>query len=1300
NRPELTAEKFTSPGSSWTYADNLLPDRVYRTGDLVRWLPDGNIEFIDRIDQQVKIRGFRVELGEIQSALINAPFVTDAFVMAREYQGGDKYLCAYIVSDKKKPHHIGTKEIRDHLSNSVPDYMVPARFVYVPHIPLTVNGKVDAKALPSPKQELTSQGDGERETAFQAPRNTGELNMRKVWAEVLKMQPPKIGIHDNFFHLGGHSLNATILLAQIHKRFQVQISMGEFFKAPTIHGLTHHIDNAAQGSFASMEAVEKKDYYPLSPAQERLYIVYQLSPASTVYNMPAVVSLEGATDRKLLEKTLKQLIRRHESLRTSFHMKEGRAIQVVHDHVPFTLETVVGDERISDAGGQAEQAARLFVRPFDLSHPPLLRAGLFCDSSGQYSLMVDIHHIIFDGVSHAILTRDFAALYRGDVLTPLRVQYKDFFQWQHSFLQGKHMESRAAYWLQEYADVPQPSELPLDFPRPLIRDYAGDSVETEIDQENTAGLKALAMEHDVTLYMVLLALVNILLSKLSGTEDIVVGTPVAGRRHTDLEDIMGMFVNTLALRNFPNNETSFLHFLETLKERTLQAFENQDYQFDQLLEQIGVERNTGQNPLFDLIFTLNARQHKSEGTNDGTGNDSPIPHFIPANRTAKFDLTFIATETDRQLSFEFQYASALFKKDTIRRFCDYYRRIAAAVLKNPGMDLKDIDIMSEEEKQQVLQDFNRSAVPYPDNQSIHRLFEEQAARNPEEEAVRFVENELGTFTTASYRQLDGDANRLAAQLILKGLEPGNLAGLMLETGIPMMVSILAVLKAGGAYLPINITYPDERKTYLLQDAGITLLISHQPPPAAFRGETIPPETDQAETQPVSRDVPAHYPAYAMYTSGSTGKPKGVLVRHRSVVRLVKNTNFVSLQKGDRILQTGALEFDASTFEIWGALLNGLSLSLPAGHLLPVPGTLKKIVAGHAITTMWMTSPFFNQVSMADIEVFAPLRNLLVGGDALSPFHINRLLRRFPHITIINGYGPTENTTFSTTLTISKEYGSSIPIGSPIANSTAYILDRHFQLLPIKVAGELWVGGDGVAAGYLNDVEQTAEKFRTLPHIPGRLYRTGDRTRWLENGNIEFLGRIDQQVKIRGFRIELGEIENRLLQHDLIKDAVVTVMEKNLQDIAHHAEEAGRKGDKFLCAYIAAASAIDDTEIRRFISNRLPDYMVPSFFVYLEALPLTANGKVDRRALPRPDAVETSARATGTAPRNDMECTLADIWREVLEESELEITVDDDFFHMGGHSLNAGMLIAKIHKAFHVDISLVDIFTAPTISEMA
>ena len=1282
NNPELTAEKFT-PLSLYPSTPLPLSTPLYRTGDLARRLSDGSIQLLGRTDLQVKIRGYRIETGEIENRLSAYEGVKDVVVSTIETMAGELSLCAYIVPrNYNAANTFKQVDLRGFLSLRLPTYMIPSHFVFLETLPLTPNGKIDRKALPLP--------DVSGASAYEAPRTETEKKLVNIWGGILKLRVEDIGIDSSFFDLGGHSLNVVSMSTSVHKIFNVKLELADIFGAPTIRALAQLVDGRTQVQFFSIEPCEEKKFYRASSAQKRIYLLQQMDIERVFYNMNQVVELAGRVIPEKIAATVQELVNRHESFRTSFHMRDGEPVQEIHPEVVPEIQYY----NVVDSKESVNDVIRNFIRPFDLSRAPLFRVGIITSENANDLMIIDMHHIISDFVSQVVLERDFSVLVKGGSLPPLKVRYRDYSEWQHSVWEKEALIQQEVFWRTEFEDGVPVLNLPSDFPRPVIQSFEGRCEYFSVDSDTYAALKRTARETGATLYMVLLAAANILFSKLSSQDVIVIGTPVAGRRHADLENIIGMFVNTLAVKNHPCSEKTVTAFLQELKTKTLAVFENQDYPFEELIEILDVKRDAGRNPLFDVMFTLDT-------VDTGTWSISKRTDARIEFTTSKFDITLMGSEVGERIFFALEYCTRLFKRETILRFIEYFKRITSSIASKTDRKIAEIELLSEEEKQQILFDYNNTRTQYPAHKTITQLFAEQAVKTPGNIAVEYNDRVM------TYAELDRESDVLAAVLVEKGVSEDIPVGIMAERSLEAVTGVVGILKAGGVYMPIEADYPPERVKFMLADSNAKILLTK-----LSDVNTITAIYENVETIDLNAlpSRPFHYSpaqlsptslAYIIYTSGSTGSPKGVMVEHRSVVRLVKDTNFVDLKSDDRIMQTGALAFDASTFEIWGALLNGLSLYLADKDKIMTPGSLKQIIQENHVTTMWMTAPLFNQMVQEDEEIFGSLRNLLVGGDVLSPPHINRLRQRFPQVNIINGYGPTENTTFSTTFLVEKDYTGRIPIGSPIANSTVYIFDNNDNVQAPGINGELCVGGDGVARGYMNNPFLTHEKFTSNPHVAGeRLYRTGDLARWLpgEKGIVDFCGRFDDQVKIRGFRVEPGEIEMRLLNHDMIREAVVMVVEDGPGSDLPDSEAPS---EKRLCAYIVYEDKTKNVpgivDLREYLAQGLPDYMIPACFVELAEMPLTANGKIDRSALSRMEGVSMETGTTYEAPRNEIEQKLSDIWQAVLGIPEVGIR--EDFFTLGGDSIKAIQIKSRLNNAGY-KIEMKDIFQYPTIAQLA
>ncbi|MBL3626078.1 MULTISPECIES: non-ribosomal peptide synthetase [Bacillus] len=1241
NRPELTEERFLD--------DPFYPgERMYQTGDIARWTEDGLVEWLGRSDGQVKVRGYRIEPGEIEAAIRRIDGIREAAVTARN-EHGDTALYAYIEGRE-------SDDVRAELATRLPAYMMPAQFIEMSEWPVTPSGKLDRRALPAP-------GGAADRRAYTAPRNVTEMKLCALWEEVLKNGP--VGIRDHFFERGGHSLKATALVSRIAKEFGVQVPLQDIFARPTVEELASVIQDLEESPYESIQPAQKQDTYPVSSAQKRMYVLQQLEDGGVGYNMPAVLELTGPLDRGRLEETFRQLVERHESLRTSFETgPDGEPVQRIHDSVPFQLDEA--------------ESADAFVRPFCLEEAPLFRAALVKESDERHLLLTDMHHIISDGVSVNTLIKEFGELYAGRSLAPMRLQYKDYAVWQRSFQEKEGYQKQEAYWLKRLEGELPVLELPADKPRPAVRSFAGGNVSCTLDAETASGLHRVARDHGSTLYMVLLAAYNTLLARLSGQEDIIVGSPIAGRPHKDLEPILGMFVNTLTIRTEPKGDKRFTDYLAEVRQAALEAYEHQDYPFEELVERLGVQRDMSRNPLFDVMFVLQNMERESLVLNK--------LHLAQAadtsHKTAKFDATLYASEgSDGSISFDFEFNTDIYQKQTIEKWLSYFTRILTKVIENQAIPLGDIHVLDDAETNRVIYQFNQTKSDYPRHETISRLFERQAKETPDARAVVYD----GQILT--YRELNERANRIAAALRSNGVGPESVVALLTGRTTELASGILGILKAGGAYLPIGDDVPRERAEWMLKDCKADILLqSDKLDGLPLSGKRLFIEDIQTKAGLSSENPePLGGPeslAYMIYTSGSTGAPKGVMIEQRSVIRLVKNSNYIDFTPEDRLLFTSSLGFDVTTFEIFGPLLNGASLYVSDQETYLDSDVLETFIQQNGITTLWLTSSLFNHLSEQNEDVFSGLSRLIIGGEALSPSHVNRVRNALPHLSVWNGYGPTENTTFSTCFLIEQSYDHSIPIGRPVGNSTAYIINSRGTPQPIGVIGELCTGGDGVARGYFGRPELTEEKFVPNPFVPGeRMYRTGDLARWLPDGTIEYAGRMDDQVKIRGYRVELGEIEAALRSLDGVKEAAVSV-------------RTGQSGNKELIAYMSLQADMDTEKVRSSLSKQLPNYMVPAYMMELEKLPLTPNGKLDRKNLPEP---ELALQTAYTAPRNELEEQLSVIWQEVLGTKQ--VGIEDSFFELGGDSIKALQVSARLGR-YGRKMTASDLFRHPSIKELA
>jgi aspartate racemase len=1032
---------------------------------------------------------------------------------------------------------------------------------------------------------------------------------------------------------------------------------------------------------------------PLSFSQQRLWFIDRLQPGSAAYSIAGAVRLRGRLDLEALEWSFTQIVRRHEVLRTSFPAVDGEPRQVVAApepvKIPVTdLADVPTEEREAEARRRAQAIAQ---RPFRLAEGPLLRGELLQLAEGDYVLVVVMHHIVSDGWSLQVLQRELRTLYRAAVarepspLPPLAIQYADFARWQRQWLTGEALERRLQYWVRQLRGSPPVLELPTDHARRAIQRFRGGRHLSTLSGQLADGIRALCRREGVTLFMGLLTAFKALLHRYTGQSDILVGVPVANRGRMEIEPLIGFFVNTVVLRTDFSEDPTFREALQRTRRVALDAYAHDDLPFERLVEALGPARDLSHTPLFQVMFTLN----RPEGT-DAELPDLSLSAFDIHAGTTPTDLTLMVTEHAEALRLRWIFDADLFEPATIERMAQHLEELLQAAVAEPERRVSRLPLLTPGERWRLLIDWNATASDYPRDRCIHELFEEQARRTPE--AVALV-SQNGAVT---YRELGARADTLAHRLRTHGVMADVPVAVWMDRSVDLVVALLGILKAGGAYLPLDLATPPERVAFMLGDAGAALLLTDRErrdrlPRRALRALCLDePWSDAPEAPKCARRPTAESLAYVMYTSGSTGLPKGVCVPHRAVVRLVRSTNYVRLTADETFLQLAPVSFDASTFEIWGALLNGARLVLYPGQI-PVLAELREIIARHRVSTLWLTAGLFHHVVEHDLRSLEPVRQLLAGGDVLSIPHVERVLAELPDCRLINGYGPTENTTFSCChpITDRERIIRSVPIGRPIANTRAYVLDAQLQPVPTGVVGELCVAGDGLARGYLNRPELTSERFvaAPFPEEPGRLYRTGDRARYLPDGSIEFLGRSDHQVKIRGYRVELGEIEVALGRHPAVRQVVVVAV-------------TAASADRRLVAYLVMDGPRPPAvaELRAFLEASLPGYMIPTAWVVLDALPITENGKIDRSALPAPEPRSDQARPDSRVPADDIERRLVEIWAATLGVARVDPR--DSFFELGGHSLLAVELFARIEKAFGVSLPLATLFQASSLEEQA
>ncbi|MBX9890081.1 MAG: amino acid adenylation domain-containing protein, partial [Amoebophilaceae bacterium] len=1171
NLPEQTTERFVK--NPFATEDDKIHGRneiIYKTGDLARYLPDGNIEFLGRNDFQVKIRGYRIELGEIEHRLLKFPGVKDCLVMAVNDTNGNSHLCAYYVADEEIEHTV----ISNILGQSMPDYMIPAVYVHMTTFPINANGKVDRKVLPQP--DLSS-----FLSEYIAPTNQDELLICTEFASILGVE--KVGINDDFYRLGGNSIKAILLVSKLQQHFKIMINDVFKLKTPALLSKLQHDST----NFKIVKQPVRQEY-PLSLAQERMYIANRMSANSVLYNVPQRILINGNLDKEQLGIALDRLVNRHACLRTNFIEKVNTLVQVIHHNVDFRKEFIKAS--MAELG----QLFSNFVRPFDLSKDLLIRAMLINVNSNHYELFLDMPHIIFDGGSVHPLLRDLAYLYNNKDLPPLDIEYCDFAIWQRESGGLDWISSREQYWHQRFSDYePEALNLPYDYVRPITPDHDGDSVVVNIDGHIFEALEEIAVKYNLSMYSICLFAINVLLYTYSGQSKFVVGTATNGRTHSEIDDMIGMFVNTLPLLVEVDSDASVLELLQDIQNNVLNLVANQDYPLENIMQHLGLASQNGYNELFSVVF--NYLEDYQAIVDEGV-----MWQYTPwhENKVAKFDLTLTANKSNSDLSLEFNYATSLFARETIQRMAGHFINILqqlafSSTLSEP---VKNLKIMSQLEQDQLLIDFNNTYYDYQRDQTILDLFEDTANSYQENIAVIAVNGSL------TYRELNKRAEQLAGYLIEHGVKPDDLVGILIDNRLEMIIAVIAVIKAGAAYVPMAYDTPLERVSYILQDSQAKFLLSLPQFSAGIQAIAhVVDISDQSISGKYQRPHMDHNNlVYAIYTSGTTGKPKGTLLEHRGVVNyvnfLIRDNQLNNTSAGSKFAGFG---FDASVIEMYPILLSG-------GRLCLIPDedkldTLKvnEFFTHHQITYAFLPTQFAELFFELDNT---SLQNLIVGGDKLRKF-INK-----PY-AVKNAYGPTEITVESHQFTVDCMCDN-IPIGKPLSNYSCYVVNKHMQLLPIGVVGELMIGGDGVARGYLNQPELTSEKFIINPfqskenqtqNYNHRIYKTGDLVRWRLDGNLEYIGRNDFQVKIRGYRIELGEIENRLQLISGVEQVLVVALDDSNKN-------------KFLCAYYTGHQYNVD-ELRSQLSTNLAAYMIPEHFIWLDKFPINVNGKIDRRALP-------------------------------------------------------------------------------------
>jgi len=1296
NNEEKTKLSFVNNPYTESYGDV-----IYKTGDIGRWLSDGNIEFIGRIDNQVKIRGFRIELGEVEASMMKHQQLKEVVVTVCEDKSAIKRLVAYVVAYDNKTLTLTSAELLDFAKTKLPDYMVPNTFVMLEKMPLTPNGKIDRKALPAP--DMTTLSNQE----YVAPRNEMESLLASIWSDVLGIE--RIGVNDNFFELGGHSLLATQVASRLRKHYVNDISLRLFFEYPNIAAFVEILDLSASDndlvSDDKIKLISRDQPIPLSYAQQRLWFLDQLEQNNAFYNMPSAIKLAGDLNINALNKSINEVIRRHEVLRTVFKQQSGQAYQVVLPKLELLLDTV-DIETIADYKIRQEQLQLIIeqdaTRPFDLESGPLIRSLLIRMQEHEHVLLLTTHHIVADGWSTGILVNEIAELYNAYVqrhtsqLTDLPVQYADYSVWQRSWLFGERLEKQKSYWKNQLITSSHVLNLPTDFPRPAVQTYQGDMECFEFSKQLTDEINETSKRYEVTPFMLLIAVFMVLIQRYSGQYDINVGTPIANRSRAELEQLIGFFVNTLVLRGDATDNPDFDEFLTQIKETTLAAYEHQDIPFEKLVEELQPERDLSRSPLFQVMFVLqNAPLNKLELS----GLDIELLDSMTG--TTKFDITASLTEWQGVISGAFEYNCKLFKASTIRQMISHYEKLLLEIVKDCKRPISELPLLNAEENYKLLNDWNDTAVAYDFDSSIHELFEHQADKTPDSIAIIYENQNI------TYQVLNKKANQLACHLREHGVVGGSLVGLCMQRSSDLLISLLAILKSGAAYVPMDIKYPEERLQYMLRNANVSHLLTQRSILTEnFIDRHIDDISDHLQVIYIDDDMDTlekysdenlNIPTvkddlvYVTYTSGSTGKPKGIAMEQHSLLNLIhwqlkKSINCPTT------LQFASISFDVSFQEIFSTWLSGGSLVVVTEIQHSDISCLSNIIQDNSIQRLFLPVAvllFLEKTNAELLKSNASVKEIIVAGEQLQ---ITPALRDFfmnTDCSLINQYGPAESHVVTAyRLGSDPQSWCDLPaIGKPIDNTSIYILDKNLSPVPIGVVGEIYIAGEGVSRGYINQHELTSDKFiRNIfcNSINSSMYKTGDLGRYCEGGIIEYIGRVDYQVKLRGYRIEPSEIEVVLNSYQGIQDSVVVCREST-------------PGEKYLAAYVVSDTEILDKELRQYLKEKLPEYMLPATITWLSEMPLNNNGKINKSMLPVID-VQQQMKRIYVAPDNKIETALVKIFEQVLEVDK--VGVNDNFFDIGGHSLLATQVAARVRDYWGIDFELRVLFEETTVRQLS
>jgi amino acid adenylation domain-containing protein len=1310
NRDDLTFEKFVeSPFISGSL--------MYRTGDLVRRLENGHIEYLARIDSQVKIRGFRVELGEIESALQEHKSVQNCVVNDWKDAADEKSLIAYIVlkddatSNEELDKEVNHRAIlKEYLAGILPAHLIPSAFIFLESLPLTPNGKINRKALPAPSGNLADIHD------FVAPRTALEESLAEIWAEVLSLEVEEISINSGFFDLGGHSVLSMFLVNLINKRLRADLDFRTMMDNPSIEKIAIIISNDDTETIKKpIPIVDEAEYVPLSFAQERLWFLSKLEGTSIHYNMPMALRFEGLTNKEALIRSLNLIISRHDVFRTRFIEAEDSVCQILDAKSHFkVVDLEVDDEQ--ELENLFREEANL---EFDFYNDHLIRAQLIKQSKNDYTLFITMHHIISDAMSIMVFYRELMYAFDAEcngqaiLLKPVEVQYRDYASWQRKQLTEQVIEMQLDFWKESLKNLNTDLPIPTDRCRPAVKTYNGAKISFSYSAEQVAKLKRLSENQDSTLYMTLLAAFAILLNRQSHQSDLAIGSPIANRNRSELESVIGLFVNTLVMRLKVDKEASFVDVLAQVKTVAISAYDNQDIPFETLVDALNPDRNLSHSPLFQVVFNVtsevndlgNANTNNAGATKDTHDQKqlsvSIVNHDI---QTVKFDLLFNIVDSSQGINAEVEYNTDLFDAETIERLVGQYTRLLDIVGRAPNSVIHGQDLMWAEEQEKVLVEWNNTEYTFTKNETLHGLFTQQVKKQPEKIAIKTNDGEI------SYQDLYTRAKRIASELLSNGISSNQLVGVVVEKGYQQVAAVMGVLFAGAAYLPVDTKWPSQRKEEVLRagECHVVLSTSDLSSDKSWKADGLIVNIDQLTPLSTIKMNEIELPhvsatdlAYVIFTSGSTGKPKGVMIEHGAAANTILDiNNKFEINSSDSVLALSLLSFDLSVFDIFGLLAAGGCIVFPEVGKNADPEAWLKTISSTGVT-IWNSVPGMLQMLIDYIDPTEhksaldkiKLRLALLSGDWIPVALPDAAVAKLPELSVVGLGGATEASIWSNYYPIKQSMlgYKSVPYGKPLANQRFYILDDELNVCPVGVRGNLFIAGVGLARGYWKDQNQTDKQFIDHPKLHQRLYKTGDLGRWLNDANIEFLGRNDEQVKVRGYRIELGEVEYQTLQHENVKANIVAVAKD-------------KSGENCLVSYIVPVTPFNAANInslrvniQQHLSKSLPSYMVPDILMFLESLPLSENGKVDRKNLPSPEESELKLNQY-VAPNTVVENLLARIWQEMLKVENVGIR--DSFFELGGNSILTVRLAKRLRKELGYEISLRDIFRNPTIEMLS